>query len=95
MSVRACRNCGMLHRTSRAGSGRERCPACYQYLRRTGRENTGRRVLPVLLAWEAGQLSEGQAAVLLGLDRVGVRSLRLEYLDRASSLWGHLRPVPA
>lgn len=33
--------------------------------------------LQVLLAWEAGELSEGQAAKTLGLDRVAARDLRL------------------
>ena len=91
MTVRACRNCGMLHRQGQAGSGRGRCATCYQFWRRRGRDNLERRMVPVLLAWEAGELSEGQAAALLERSRVGVRSLRLEYLDRASGLWGHLR----
>ena len=53
----------MLHRVGKAGSGRDRCAACYQYFRRTGRDNKGRRVLPVLLAWEEGELfAEWEAA---------------------------------
>lgn len=37
--------------------------------------------LKVLLAWEAGQISEGWAAKILKLDRVSLRDLRLKYLD--------------
>lgn len=34
--------------------------------------------LQVLLAWEAGELSEGQVATVLKMDRVSVRELRRE-----------------
>lgn len=38
----------------------------------------------VLLAWEAGEFSEGQAAKLLGVDRVALRVLRTECLMAAT-----------
>lgn len=34
----------------------------------------------VLLAWEAGELSEGQASKMLNIDRVSLRVMRDEYL---------------
>lgn len=37
--------------------------------------------LKVLLAWEAGQISEGWAAKLLKLDRVSLRDLKMRYLE--------------
>jgi len=36
--------------------------------------------LRVLLAWEAGELSEGQAAKRLGLDRIDLRDMRIKVI---------------
>lgn len=46
--------------------------------------------LTILLGWEAGELSEGQAARLLGLDRLALRRKRQDVLERAASYL----PVP-
>lgn len=46
--------------------------------------------LTILLGWEAGELSEGQAARLLGLDRLALRRKRQAVLERAASYL----PVP-
>lgn len=40
----------------------------------------------LMLAWEAEVLSEGQVSRLLRLDRVSVREMRLDLLDRATAL---------
>lgn len=52
----------------------------------------GRERLPIadaaciLLAWEAGELSEGQAAKLLGLDRVSARARRQDMIKQGADL---------
>lgn len=40
----------------------------------------------LMLAWESETLSEGQVSRLLDLDRVSVRQMRLDLLDRATAL---------
>jgi hypothetical protein len=40
----------------------------------------------VVLAWEAGELSEGQAAAALGVDRLGARLRREALLARGITL---------
>src|SRR5688572_15925777 len=42
--------------------------------------------LKVLLAWEAGRLSEGWAAKVLNLDRVSLRDLRLNFLEEQETI---------
>ena len=42
----------------------------------------------ILLAWEAGELSEGQAAKALGVDRVTARDRRLSAVERGHNI-GH------
>lgn len=37
----------------------------------------------IILAWESANLSEGQCARMLDLDRVALRKLRMDTLDRA------------
>lgn len=43
--------------------------------------------LRILLAWEAGELSEGQAATWLRTDRVTARRWRALALKGAAELW--------
>jgi hypothetical protein len=38
----------------------------------------------MILAWEAEVLSEGQVSRLLDLDRVSIRQMRLDMIDRAT-----------
>lgn len=40
--------------------------------------------LTILLAWEVGKLSEGQAAILLKTDRVSARSLKQRWINEVS-----------
>ncbi len=40
----------------------------------------------LILAWEAEILSEGQLARMLDLDRVSIRQMRLDMLDKATAL---------
>jgi hypothetical protein len=52
----------------------------------------------ICLAWEAGELSEGQAATALGVDRIGARLRREAILGRGVVLAARLkqgRPEPA
>lgn len=49
----------------------------------------------ILLALEAGELTEGQAAKALGVDRVSCRLLREEAIGRGIALAAALRPVSA
>lgn len=41
----------------------------------------GVRVLRVLIAWEAGELSEGQAMAVLGINRVNARELKAQAIQ--------------
>lgn len=41
------------------------------------------KTFQVLLLWESGELSEGQAAKELKIDRVSLRQLRLEYIEES------------
>ena len=54
---------------------------------------TGRENALILLAWEAAELSEGQAAKALQIDILGVRDLRAAYLAEALVLFEALRPL--
>lgn len=47
--------------------------------------------LEVLLAWESGELSEGQACRLLGTDPVSARGMRTEAVAAARSRWAEWR----
>lgn len=49
----------------------------------------------LMLAWEAEVLSEGQLAKILGMDRIAVRDLRMEMLNKAEALADSLRPARA
>jgi len=42
----------------------------------------------IILAWQAGELSEGQAARALGLDRVTARDRRIAAIERGQEI-GH------
>jgi hypothetical protein len=80
-----CRNCGAL--TGGTGTGLGRCSACYRYRLRHGEDHRARRTPDALVAWQAGELSEGQAARLLGVDRLELRRQRDEALARAAAVW--------
>lgn len=80
-----CRNCGAP--TGGTGTGLGRCGACYRYRLRHGEDRLSKRVPEVLVAWQAGELSEGQAARLLGVDRLDLRALRDEAVARAQAVW--------
>ena len=79
-----CRNCGAP--TGGTGTGLGRCSACYRYQLRHGADHLARRTPDVLVAWQAGAISEGQAARLLGVDRLEVRRLRDEALARTEAV---------
>ena len=81
-----CRNCGA-PLSGGTGTGLGRCSACYRYCLRHGRDHLTRRTPAVLVAWQAGGLSEGQAARLLGVDRLELRRLRDEAVARAGAVW--------
>lgn len=49
------------------------------------------RTYAVMAAWMAGEMSEGQAAKLIGHDRVELREHRDELLAVASALWQRFR----
>lgn len=40
----------------------------------------------VLLAWEAGEITEGRAAKLLKTDRVSLRGLRLKMIEQGTKM---------
>jgi len=80
-----CRNCGAP--TGGTGTGLGRCSACYRYRLRHGADHLAKRAPDVLLAWQAGELSEGQAARLLGVDRLELRRLRDEAFARTAAVW--------
>jgi hypothetical protein len=80
-----CRNCGAP--TNGTGTGLGRCSACYRYRLRHGADHLAKRTADVLVGWAAGGISEGQAARLLGVDRLEVRRLRDEALARAEAVW--------
>lgn len=80
-----CRNCGAP--TGGTGTGLGRCSACYRYRLRHGADHRTRRTPDVLVAWANGGLSEGQAARLLGVDRLELRRLRDESLARTEAVW--------
>lgn len=40
------------------------------------------QILSVLLAWEAGELTEGQASKALGTDRVSARHAKIQMIER-------------
>jgi len=46
------------------------------------------RLCGVLVAWEAGELSEGQACRAMGMDRVTLRTLRLAWVQRGVEAHG-------
>ena len=46
----------------------------------------------VLLAWEAAEITEGQAAKLLRMDRVDVRGLRLKMLEQCKAMLQEATP---
>ena len=48
----------------------------------------------IILAWEAENLTEGQAAKALQMDRVSMRILREELINAGGSLARELRPAP-
>lgn len=48
-------------------------------------------VLKILLAWEEGELSEGQVVEALQMPRVEVRALRDDALDDAKVIYQKLR----
>lgn len=64
--------------------------ATYSVLRRRGKSLRNERdaldayakQLEICLAWEAGELSEGRAAKLLGLDRVSARQVKGDAIAR-------------
>ena len=68
-------------------------------LRRAAVAERRARMLEVLTAWEAGELSEGQACHLLGTDPVSAREMLQEALAAARSQWEKWRacnpPSPA
>jgi hypothetical protein len=80
-----CRNCGAP--TKGTGTGLGRCGACYRYRLRHGADHLGKRTAAVLVAWQAAALTEGQAARLLGVDRLELRRRRDEAVARASAVW--------
>lgn len=45
----------------------------------------------VLIAFAAGELSEGQAAKLLGIDRINLRERQEDYTRAAAELWGRFK----
>lgn len=45
----------------------------------------------ILLAWEAGELSEGDVAAAIGLDRIDVREMKSAAIQSAVSLAKRLR----
>lgn len=47
--------------------------------------------LQIMLAWEAGELSEGQAAKALGVERVALRDLRRIAVNTGAALAGKLK----
>jgi hypothetical protein len=87
-----CRNCGAP--TAGTGTGLGRCGACYRYSRRHGQDHLAKRIPAVLAAWQAGRLSEGQAARVLGVDRLGLRGLRDEAFAQADAIWAAVRQRP-
>lgn len=54
---------------------------------------TERENLLLILAWEAEILSEGQVSRIMGLDRVTLRTMRLDALDAATHLAEALSPA--
>lgn len=48
--------------------------------------------LQIILAWEAGELSEGQAAKALRVERVALRDLRRIAVNSGAALAGRLKP---
>lgn len=42
--------------------------------------------MAVILAWEAGELSEGRAVELTGIDRLKLRAMRMQIVEAVSAL---------
>ncbi len=48
-------------------------------------------ITAILVAWQAGELSEGQAAQLMNCDRIHLRQLLNELNERAAQEWALYR----
>lgn len=92
LNVALC-DCGKMENATkavaRAMSPAKQRAARIAQAKHRGTANSHKTVLEnvlLLLAWEAEVLSEGQVSRLLDLDRVSVRQMRLDLLDRATAL---------